>query len=136
MASFILPIIEANAMRQKGTAPQANLVGAGLDALRRYKARKAMQNDSQALTPMPMAQPDMQTDDEQFGGEPDSLARGKIVTTPTIARLGDRGPEAVIPLNSHVGAHVRPDMLEGHLQAPKVQGIRYQQAKGFVKPSY
>ncbi len=43
----------------------------------------------------------------------ESLAQGKIVTKPTVARLGESGPEAVIPLSPTPGAKLSPDLLAG-----------------------
>ena len=41
----------------------------------------------------------------------DSMAKGQIVTHPTVARLGESGPEAVIPLSPTPGAKLSPDLL-------------------------
>jgi hypothetical protein len=69
-------------------------------------------------------------DDTAFGPEP--MAHGKLVTKPTIAKLGESGPEIVIPLNNAPGNHTRPDLLMGHLQPPQVQGLKYQRYKGYA----
>lgn len=44
----------------------------------------------------------------------DAFGGGKIVTTPTVAKLGDKGPEAVIPLTSQPGEKLSPGMLGGN----------------------
>ncbi len=66
----------------------------------------------------------------------ENAGQGKLVTHPIIARVGEKGPEAIIPLNNAPGNHVRPDMLQGHLAPPKVPGMRYQKFKGYVNPTY
>lgn len=45
----------------------------------------------------------MAGDDTALG--PEAMARGKLVTKPTIARLGEAGPEMVVPLNNKPGNH-------------------------------
>ncbi len=50
-----------------------------------------------------MQQPDMQQPMDDGGGEPlgmDAFGEGRLVTRPTIALLGDQGPERVVALNS------------------------------------
>lgn len=47
-----------------------------------------------------------------FGGTP-QMAKGRIVTQPTRAIIGDDGPEAVVPLDNP-GAHVTPGMFSQH----------------------
>ncbi len=58
---------------------------------------------------------------------------GKIVTSPTIAKLTD---EAVIPLNNKAGNHTNPSLLEGHLAPPHVNGMRYQRYKQYSNPAF
>ena len=61
------------------------------------------------------------------------LADGStLVTKPTIAKIGERGPEMVVPLQARAGNRVQPDVLEGHIQAPKVPGIKYSRYKSFT----
>ena len=151
--------------QQQGSSnpsPDTTLIGS---ALGRYQTHKAAQNGalsgktgSQVQAPGAPGVPvlggvDPNIRDQMMGGpganpswgesggesEPfgyDNEAQGRLVTKPTIARIADKGPELVVPMNSAAGNRVRPDMLEGHLQAPKVPGVRYQQFKGYVKPSY
>ena len=59
------------------------------------------------------------------------LGGGGIVTKPTLARIGERGPEAVVPLTPRPGNKLQPDLLEGHVTAPKVPGVRYSRYKSF-----
>jgi hypothetical protein len=66
----------------------------------------------------------------------DNAARGVLVTKPIIARVGENGPEAIVPLNNNAGNKVRPDLLEGHLAPPHVPGMRYQKFKGYKNPAY
>ena len=75
----------------------------------------------------------MQPDDPTGGmGSPvESLARGKIVTRPMIARIGENGPEAVVPLTPRAGNHMQPDIMEGHITPPKTPGIRYSRYTGY-----
>ena len=46
----------------------------------------------------------------------DAFAGGKLVTQPTVAMLGEKGPEAVVPLNSAPGQKVTPGMLGGGIR--------------------
>lgn len=66
----------------------------------------------------------------------ESYGAGKLVTHPTVARLGEAGPEMVIPLNGKPGNHTRPDLLEGHLAQPQIKGVRYQRYRGFANKAY
>ena len=54
---------------------------------------------------------------------------GAIVTSPTIAKIGERGPEAIVPLTPRAGNKLQPDMLEGHIAGPRVPGVRYSRYK-------
>lgn len=60
-----------------------------------------------------------------------SAAQGTLVTKPTLARIGESGPEAVIPMNNRPGNKVQPDLLEGHLANPKIPGVKYSRYKGY-----
>lgn len=42
---------------------------------------------------------------------PEPMGGGKVVTTPTVALLGDKGPEAVVPLTDQPGNRVGTKML-------------------------
>lgn len=87
---------------------------------------------SQAMPP----QPGMPQQDEAGPLGYDNAAKGVLVTQPTIARVGENGPEAIVPLNNNPGNKVRPDLLEGHLAPPHVPGMRYQKFKGYKNPAY
>jgi hypothetical protein len=52
-----------------------------------------------ALSPATQDSPPPQAMDDALDLASDSFARGQIVTSPTIARLGESGPEAVVPLS-------------------------------------
>lgn len=43
----------------------------------------------------------------------EDLGAGKLVTKPTIARIGEKGPEAIIPLTPRAGNKLSPDLLRG-----------------------
>lgn len=53
--------------------------------------------------------------DLSMSDQPDSelMGQGKMVTQPTLAMVGDKGPEAVVPLTDQPGAKVTPGMLGG-----------------------
>lgn len=76
---------------------------------------------------------EMAGDTTALGPGPEAMARGKLVTQPTVARLGESGPEMVIPLNGKAGNHTSPRMLEGQLNMPHVGGMRYQRYRGYAK---
>jgi hypothetical protein len=59
------------------------------------------------------------------------LAGGGVITQPTLARIGERGPEAVVPLTPRPGNKMQPDLLEGHGAAPHVPGVKYSRYKSF-----
>lgn len=60
-----------------------------------------------------------------------NAAQGTLVTSPTIARIGEKGPEAVVPLTPRPGNKMQPDILEGHVSAPRVPGVRYSRYRTF-----
>ena len=60
----------------------------------------------------------------------EAAAQGTVVTRPTIAKLGEEGPEAVVPLTPRAGNKMQPDLLEGRIAEPSVPGIRYSRYKG------
>jgi hypothetical protein len=47
------------------------------------------------------------------GSDYDMFGAGKMVTQPTLAMVGEKGPEAVVPLTDQPGAKVTPGMLGG-----------------------
>jgi hypothetical protein len=52
--------------------------------------------------------------DDAAGGIGDAVAAfggGKIVTQPTLAEVGDKGPEAVVPLTDQPGSKITPGQL-------------------------
>lgn len=59
------------------------------------------------------------------------LERGAIVTSPTVARIGENGPEAVVPLTPRAGNRLQPDLLEGHIQPKGVPGMRLSRYRSF-----
>jgi hypothetical protein len=61
----------------------------------------------------------------------DLLAGGSVITEPTLARIGERGPEAVVPLTPRPSNKMQPDLLEAHGTAPKVPGVKYSRYKSF-----
>jgi hypothetical protein len=73
----------------------------------------------------PQENPQMATqwNDGGWNAQPEPMARGKLVTTPTLARIAESGPEMVIPLTPRMGNHVQSDMLGG-LRQPGL--ARYQ----------
>ena len=60
-----------------------------------------------------------------------NLAGGKLITSPVVARLGESGPEAVVPLTPRPGNKLQPDLLEGHVGAPRVPGVQYSRYRRF-----
>ena len=64
------------------------------------------------------------------------LKGGAIITEPTLARIGEHGPEAVVPLTPRATNKMQPDLLEGHITAPKVPGVRYSRYKSFAHQTY
>lgn len=73
------------------------------------------------------------------GGDPEEgegmgvpqLASGTVVNKPIIAKLGEGGPEAVVPLTPRAGNKMQPDILEGRVPAPRVPGVHYSRYKGY-----
>lgn len=69
--------------------------------------------------PMPVPQTDVTA-------PPEAMAGGKLVTKPTLAMVGEHGPEAVVPLTDQPGAKTTPAILGG---APRT---RWQRPSGPV----
>jgi hypothetical protein len=59
------------------------------------------------------------------------LAGGTLITKPTIAKIGEAGPEAVVPLTPRPGNKMQPDIIEGRVAAPRVPGVHYSRYKSF-----
>lgn len=57
------------------------------------------------------------------------MAGGKLVTNPSIVRLA-KG-DTVVPLTPRPNNKLQPDLLEGHLAAPKPQGLQYSRYKSY-----
>lgn len=76
-------------------------------------------------------QPDPQIGNQNQWNQPQPMKGGAIVTQPTIAKIGEAGPEAVVPLTPRASNKMQPDLLEGHITAPKVPGVRYSRYKSF-----
>jgi hypothetical protein len=88
------------------------------------KNKQQGQNNNESGSPMTHNGPSGQSGD--FGGEtasPDILATasdlaplaeaysdGQVVTKPTLAMVGENGPEAVVPMDYRAQAKVRPSM--------------------------
>lgn len=85
--------------------------------------------------PGPPGPPDSSAGDEGAGlaGNviEDLAAGGKLVTTPTIAKIGEKGPEAVIPLTPRAGNKLQPDILQGQVAAPSVPGMKLARYRGY-----
>lgn len=98
----------------------AGAVGSLMD---RARQRKAMGNIQASLPgaaatippgPMPPPPPVSAPPPNNMAPSNQSpMAKGSIVTRPTVAMLGDKGPEAVVPLNNKPGNKVKPSMLFG-----------------------
>lgn len=72
------------------------------------------------------------------GADPDvsdTYASGSIVTRPTKALIGERGPEMVVPLTPRSQNRIQPDVFEGHITPPKVPGMRYSRYKSYTDRS-
>ncbi len=57
------------------------------------------------------------------------MAGGQIVSKPSIVKL-EKG-DSVIPLTPRAGNKLQPDLLEGHLAAPKPSGLQYSRYKSY-----
>jgi hypothetical protein len=57
------------------------------------------------------------------------IAGGRVVTQPSLVKL-NKG-EAVIPLTPRPQNKLQPDLLEGHLAAPKVPGLQFARYKSY-----
>jgi hypothetical protein len=64
-----------------------------------------------------------------------AAASGTVVTSPTIAKIGEKGPEMVVPLKARGGNRIQPDVLEGHITPPKSPNIRYSRYRSFTDRS-
>jgi len=78
-------------------------------------------------------------------GSVEPMAAGKLVTTPTVAMLGENGPEAVVPMNGAPGNHTGAGMLGAggiraryrHVQGPNaISRVRPIQNELPLKPNY
>jgi hypothetical protein len=45
-------------------------------------------------------------------GNPSAMQDGQMVTKPTLALIGEDGPEAVVPLDGHAGSKLTPSMMQ------------------------
>jgi hypothetical protein len=83
---------------------------------------------SSSSNPMPMSpgtamQPSPQSMSDAMDLASDSFAQGKMVTSPTIARLGEAGPEMVIPMSA--GPHDKTmgaQLTDQPIATPKTLG--------------
>ena len=128
---------------QDGKTPQADSLTGDATG---YAGRQAMMDANRASGMEDMSKPGAGADASVSGMIPDAatmaassqwnqsfpFARGgTVVSQPMIAKLGEHGPEAVIPLNARAQNRMQPDMLEGHITAPKVPGVRYSRYRTF-----
>lgn len=60
-----------------------------------------------------------------------NAAEGTVVTKPTIAKLGEKEPEMVVPLHSKAANRIQPDILEGRISPPRVPGVHYSRYRSF-----
>ena len=76
-----------------------------------------------ALSPATQDSPPPEAMNDALDMASDSFARGQVVTSPVIARLGEHGPEAVIPLSSGPNDKTSTSMLTDQpIQSPKSLG--------------
>ena len=68
-----------------------------------------------------------------LAGKALGLRGGSIVTQPTLAKIGEHGPEAVVPLTPRAGNKLQPDLLEGHITPAKVPGVRYSRYRSYSR---
>jgi hypothetical protein len=69
---------------------------------------------------------------ESMGGiAPLLMERGGVVTKPTLVKLAEHGPEAVVPLTPRPGNRLQPDLLEGRMSAPHAPGVRYSRYRSY-----
>ncbi len=84
-------------------SPLGRAIAGGMNRYRQHRADQAVQSNA-AEQPMPydpstMPQLQAQGESELAGIQPDLMAQGRIVTEPTVALLGEKGDEMVIPMN-------------------------------------
>lgn len=48
----------------------------------------------------------------RFGAPPTAMEDGQMVTEPTLAMLGENGPEAVVPMSGNPNAKITPGMMQ------------------------
>lgn len=70
-------------------------------AVQANAAEQPMPYDPNQMTPPQLPQPEAQGDSDLAGLQPEMMSQGRMVTKPTLALIGDRGPEAVVPMNAN-----------------------------------
>ncbi len=119
---------------------QDSAIGQGINAgIQRYRTKPFVPYGPPApLGSPPSPDSSIPSDDADMGMgiTPEPAAHGGIFTQPTIVKVAENHqPEAIIPLGGQ-GNKTHPDLLEGHLQPPKIPGLRYQRYKGFSNTAY
>lgn len=129
-----------------GGSPGNTLLGSLYDAWQQHQQNKMDQQmtagmDHQIATEDNGLSPNGQMSPQAMGDTSDlvedSFARGKIVTSPTVAMIGEKGPEAVVPLS--VGPHDKTSgamITDQPIKTPDTLGgtprARYRHAGGPV----
>lgn len=90
----------------------------------RYRQQNPSPQPQQPDTGVPMPQPEAMGDPDLAGLQPDMMAHGRMVTKPTVALLGERGPEAVVPMNSDPNNKISMPAVPG-MRLPMVPHPRY-----------
>lgn len=94
--------------------PYAQLAQAGADVANAYRARKRIGKMDQQMSSALQdynAQNPTQVPPYQGNANVQPMAEGRVVTKPTLALLGEKEPEAVVPLGFRSRARVRPSSL-------------------------
>jgi hypothetical protein len=110
MSSPVGRAISGGVSRYRGQNPETVAAGAqqAQDSLEQSGALGGMPPPNADQTAMSM---DPTTGSGELAGL-SPLAHGRIVTQPTKALLGERGPEAVVPLNPNPQNRVTPAILD------------------------
>lgn len=122
----------ASALKKQPQPQNLATPGAGAAASGQGSQDASAQASSQGV-PMtgggaPNISEDLMGDLPEFAG---LLGGGKLVTKPTLAKIGEKGPEAVVPLTPRPGNKLGPDLLEGRLRPPVPKGLHYSEYHSF-----
>lgn len=90
---------------------QQTPLGRAISGVQQRYRQQHQPDQPQPAPAAPMPEPQSMGDPNLAGLQPEMMAQGKIVTRPTTAILGERGPEAVVPLNDNPQNHVTPAIL-------------------------